>query len=272
MIKLPRKGCAPSIILILLCIIWLGASCQRPPIEQPPIRINGVETTGSVVTHGSSANSGSTSVTVPADATCAIVFWSGWFGSGTPSMSSISLGSSMTIVENAAVSGGTSARGCAILVNPSTGSQTFAWDWSGTATLDEGCPYMIRFFKGVNTGDPIRDSDNTGWTGTATNSVTLTTSSDDYVVGVVQSYFAGTGQNPEGAPAGSGQTVDEDNFDSGNSEFADLAHEDSPGESSTDFSGTGHFGTIVAVVLKQAPAGGGGEFHPGRKPWGNLIR
>ena len=45
------------------------------------------------------------------------------------------------------------------LVNPSTGSQTLAWDLFEQETTSEGCHIVVAYFKGVDLSDPIVDWD-----------------------------------------------------------------------------------------------------------------
>ncbi len=138
--------------------------------------------TGTPIKIDSSANSGSTSITVPADATAIVVFWRGWL-SGTISMSSLTIaGAALSLAENVATSGDADAVGVGYKIGPATGSQTFAWDLTGTTALDEGSPYIVCYLKDTNAGDPVSDSDTaaTASAGPTTESVTLTTASTDF--------------------------------------------------------------------------------------------
>jgi hypothetical protein len=119
---------------------------------------------GSLLTHdGGLGNTGSTTITVPADCTCLVVGVVGYqptanlFSSGSLTLNSMAL---------TAVSGGDAVTadrymGCLwYLGNPSTGTQTLAWDWAGSSSLDgaTGAFFLIAFYKGVATDTLVRDT------------------------------------------------------------------------------------------------------------------
>lgn len=212
-----------------------------------------VALTGTQEFIGSSSNSGSSSVTVPSDATAVLIYWVGWESGSNISMSSLSVGgNAMTILQNLARSGDADAVGGAILVNPPTGSQTFAWDWTGTGALGDGGGFIVSYVKGLDTSDPVRDSDVSAASDGSEieRTLTLTTNSTDLVIGIASSYAT----NANGAPGSSGQTIALDN-QSFNNVHIDLAYE-TGGASTTAFSGIGAYGTLVAVALKVSAASG----------------
>ena len=109
-----------------------------------------VTRTGSVTTIQTASQTGSQSVTVPNDAEIMIVKIAGFLestyvGEGTYTINSQSL---------TAVWGATGDYSDIFYkINPSTGSQTFAWDFGSAPQFDEFIE--ISFYKGINTGDAI---------------------------------------------------------------------------------------------------------------------
>ena len=109
-----------------------------------------VTRTGSVTTIQTASQTGSQSVTVPNDAEIMIVKIAGllestYVGEGTYTINSQSL---------TAVWGATGDYSDIFYkINPSTGSQTFAWDFGSAPLFDEFIE--ISFYKGINTGDAI---------------------------------------------------------------------------------------------------------------------
>lgn len=123
----------------------------------------------------SSANTGSQSINVPADATLAVVAVSGaggtasFFSTTPPTINSVSMQTGRA--DDASTLYGMSA--IFYLVNPSTGSRNLAWDWAGAGTCSSGCHIMYTFYKGINASDPIRSSGGNAALGTfaVTNSM-----------------------------------------------------------------------------------------------------
>lgn len=116
-----------------------------------------VERTGSVTAYETTANNDTRSVTVPSDATIAIVGVSNWVASDTYiSGGDVTINSdSMTVAEaNTADQQST----IFYLQNPDTGTQTLEWDWEGSAAVDQGATIVIAFYKGVDANYPIKDS------------------------------------------------------------------------------------------------------------------
>ena len=120
-----------------------------------------VTSTGSVVTIASSANTGSQSVTVPSDATLMIVSAGGYTAGGEATFwttTAITLNSVQATRIRVDASNSEQSSVLYQLANPAIGSQTFAWDWNGTAAVTEGTTIIIRFYKDVNTTTPIRSN------------------------------------------------------------------------------------------------------------------
>lgn len=203
--------------------------------------------TGTASQVNASAASGSTSVTVPADATACIAFWSHFNSLGASTLGTKTLGGNAftTLSENAckSPSADSTGVGVAILENlPGTGTQTFAWAWSDSDARDEGGEIVLVWIKDHNAGDAVRDSDVSSNTGTGvTASITLTTITTDLVLGFGQS-FTPTNPATSGTAFVSNQTV--------NSEIYD-ATEVTAGAATTGISVTnGDYVTVAGVALK----------------------
>jgi hypothetical protein len=146
-----------------------------------------IERTGSFVeveTDGN--NTGSVSVTVPADATLMVV---GVTGFPDDSSASYFSGGAMTIAgatftDVAADASSSAFEGMfAYRLSPATGSQTLAWDWSGTANnLGNRALIGYGFYKGIDLGDPVRDTYG-GQEGSSPHATdTMTAVSGDWVI------------------------------------------------------------------------------------------
>src|SRR5205085_164848 len=121
-----------------------------------------VARTGSLTEINSSVNSASQSVTVPSDATLAVVSVSGYqtsanyFHSGTVTLG----GSAMTAASTTQDSNTAYLYGAMFyLANPPTGTQTLAWDWLGTNAPNDGVIIVHGYYKGNATVSVARDTD-----------------------------------------------------------------------------------------------------------------
>lgn len=208
--------------------------------------------TGTQATVQSSANSGSASVTVPADCTGIAVFFSGWQSSvASLTLTSMSIGGApITIDQNLVSSGDAACIGVGHIINPATGNQTFSWDWSGSSSVSQGGTFHLVFLKDVNVADPISDHDaiTSATNGPLTISVTLSTETTDYCVGAIFSWT----NTPEGAPVGSDQSVFLNN-NLWSQYYSDLFEEVSADSPSTVMSGTGRYPSLAAISWKLAP-------------------
>lgn len=149
-----------------------------------------VERTGTAVNINTSSDSGSQSITVPSDATLAVVFFGGYIAAGTHLASDVTLtlgGTTMTNVgHNPGTTSGVDGIWIRHLVNPATGSQTFGW--STGRTFQYGILITIVFYRGVDTATPIKSSSLIDTINTPTASITgLTYATGDMMVGGVQS-------------------------------------------------------------------------------------
>lgn len=197
-----------------------------------------------------SGGNGSTSVTVPADATAVVAFWAHWDGNANSTLSSLTLNGVSFAIQSQLAEGHVSDHsgcGVATLVNPATGSQTFAWTWSAGGARSEGGWIVLVYIKGCDTTSLVRSSGlNTNTDGTDV-SVTITTQSTDLVLAAAQKYNTG-GANPilDG-------TVFIDNA-SVNSHLYDVSTV-TAGASSTTVAMTGeYFSSIAAIAIREGTA------------------
>lgn len=213
--------------------------------------------TGTASQVDASAASGSVSVTVPADATGAVAFWSHFDGVvGGSTLSTLTLGgkSFTTQAEQGenAVSG-ESGVGVAVVTGlPGTGSQTLAWAWSAGGARSEGGGLFIVWIKDVDQSTPVRNATvNAQIGGPSAISTAVTSDPADLVLAMCQSF---TGTNP---------TVDGTVFINNvavNSEVYDVSQPTTGAGASTTVNGNGDYATIAAVSLitgAAPPAGGG---------------
>src|SRR5690606_3374950 len=73
--------------------------------------------------------------------------------------------------------------GVAVLLNPSTGTQTLAWTWSDNDVRAEGGEIILVYIQGANTADPVRDAAVDSATSNTDVSVTIDTEPGDLVLG-----------------------------------------------------------------------------------------
>jgi hypothetical protein len=137
-----------------------------------------VQRTGTVTTISNNANSGSQAITAPSDATGIVVMTGGWdashtnmFANGSVTWNGISLGSARNQFDTTASSNAGAVWAAQIT---DIGSQTFAWNWEGTDTVDEGGGIFVFFIKNVDWASPIVA---TGQDGTGSSATALTTGS-----------------------------------------------------------------------------------------------
>lgn len=206
---------------------------------------------GSTLTFGiDGANPIGQSITVPADAELALFFWSGW--SSGFDLVNVTLGGSPFLVaqKNAGIgTGSLSGHGVAYLANPPTGTQTLDWEW--TANPGEGPVVFVHFLSDVDPVDPIRDTDLQRASGTsAVPPAVVDSTESDYVVALVERYNS----DPNGAPIGSGQTIDTSPFTFSSRRGA-LTVEDSPGETSSTITMEGFsWSNITAISVRGTPS------------------
>lgn len=147
-----------------------------------------VTQTGSAVVVESTGYNSSQGISVPSDAELAILCITGWtdggvtFGDTPASLNSVDF----TKVQSTDDQSANGQVWIGYLLNPTTGTPTFAWDLNIGRDPDEGVTYVLTFWKGVNTGAPIADSDKE--TASDTDITGLSAGSGDMMVGVVYDY------------------------------------------------------------------------------------
>lgn len=213
----------------------------------PPVR------TGTPSQIDASAGSGSTTVSVPSDATAVVAFWSHWDGDAGSILSSPTLNGVPFTIHSQLAEGATtgeSGTGVATLANPATGSQTFAWNWSAGGARSEGGWIVLVYIKGCDTSDLVRSSGVDAAISTNDVQVVLTTQSTDLVLAAAQSYA------PDNPSLAGTVFINNVTF---NSQIYDVS-EVTAGASSTTVTMTGeYFSSMAAIAIK---AGSGGSTPP----------
>lgn len=133
-----------------------------------------------------SADSGSTSITVPSDADFAVIGVGAWTGGARVlmPMTTLSIGGVASVSVQSNNDSATDKIDLRRCTAPPTGSQTLAWDFGGTGTITEGALIFIAFFKNVDQTSPVIGS------GKGTGNVTGlgTVGADDLMVGFTVSF------------------------------------------------------------------------------------
>lgn len=135
----------------------------------------------------SNVNSDSTSVEVPETTTCALLAVSGLGGSANFfSGGTVTLGGESMILETNADSNG-SLSGVAIwtLFFPPTGTQTLAWDWSGSSAPSGGVQLYPAFYAGVLSVRGVTVPGQASSTATSVNASAIGFYQDDIQVAIV---------------------------------------------------------------------------------------
>lgn len=206
--------------------------------------------TGSVSSFTNANNSGSTSITIPADATMLIVGVTGYLGTAN-----YFSGGSMTIGGNAmtavAADGDTGAFMGALfyVFNPPTGSQTLAWDWVGTSPPVDGCLFAWGAYKDLDTSG-IRSSSGTQQAENPHTTGTLTAQSGDLIVAFAEQYVYLEGTFTWTSATGISEFTGFDHADASWAEASPTGNQTVSASCSYDSDGG-----IMAIVLK--PAAGG---------------
>lgn len=113
--------------------------------------------TGTPVQVDGSAGNGSVSVTVPADATAVIAFWTQYVADTNEVVTGLTLnGSAFTIQSQLSESSSGAGVGVATLASPATGVQTFAWTYTANNARTEGGFFQLVWVKGVETSNLVR--------------------------------------------------------------------------------------------------------------------
>ena len=156
--------------------------------------------TGSIVQIGSTSASGSQSITVPSDATCALLLISYACIPSSIALSSASINSvNFTLTRNNIDVAGLTSTTAWYLLNPATGTRTFAWTWAGD--IQAGANIFIVFLKDtVTSGNPVTGSGNANGNGGEITTTSFSSTTNDLCVCVVSSFSA------DAIAGGGGQT------------------------------------------------------------------
>ncbi len=152
--------------------------------------------TGTAIEVDASAGNGSTSVTVPSDATAVIAFWSHFDTNGGSILATLSLNGAAFLTRAQLAEGAVTDEcgvGVATLPNPATGAQTLAWTWSAGGARAEGGKIILVCVKTVDTSNLVRAAGVDAATASTNVAVTLATETTDLLLAMCQSF---TGTNP----------------------------------------------------------------------------
>src|SRR5690606_32208405 len=156
--------------------------------------------TGTASLVDASGGDGSTSVDVPANCNAVVAFWGHWNFNGGSTLSGLTLDGDSFLPAEAELAEGVTPDevgvGVAVLLNPSTGTQTISWTGSGRGARAEGGEFILVYIQDANTADPVRDAAVDSATFDDDVSVTIDTESDDLVLGFAGS-FNFEGFNPD---------------------------------------------------------------------------
>ena len=234
--------------------------------------LSAVEISGVGVTD---ANTGSTSITVPASCTGIAVFAGGFFAAASQwSGGSVSLSTdgALTAYGTGADASGSLHQGASFFKegNLTAGTQTLSWDWAGTAAPSDGALMVVAFIGGSATTSAIRDSDGlqsaTLDDGATHSTKTLTAASGDLILCFAEKFWAGAAGTATWTNANAVATYD---LASGFRTTCAYLSQASPSGNQTvglrlsDLSSND--GSMSALVVKQsssAPAAGVQGLHP----------
>lgn len=208
-----------------------------------------VERTGTAVTIGTSSATSSQSVDVPSDCDCVVLFHVGANDGSDPMFGSSGAiftlgGQSLTWRTRTPASANNIDESAHTLVNPPTGSQTFAWTGCSETY---GIALILVFYKGVDTSDPVLASSGNSTDIGSVSVTSLATATGSKTVAAVGAFSV--------APDASGnsQTVFINNSGPyyATELFVDVAEK---AESSSMSATTGDYMGIVAVSLRAMSA------------------
>src|SRR5690606_34006910 len=210
--------------------------------------------TGTASIVDASAGAGSTSVDVPANCNAVVAFWAHWNFDAGSTLSTLTLdGDSFLPAEAELADGvpeGVNGVGVAVLLNPSTGTQTLEWAWSDGEARPEGAALVLVYIQDANTADPVRDAAVNGATYADEDVwVTIDTEPDDLVLGFASSVNF-EGSDPYIPDISLSPFIDNALI---NHYMFDVGEDVAPSSPSTtvDMAGV-HYSTIAAISLKAA--------------------
>jgi len=239
--SITSKAMMLRLVLVLL-LLWPTA------LWAAPVR------SGSITQDAFSANSGTTSVSVAADAEFFAVCLSGFentasfFSAGT-----LTLGGTARTGVVAFDADTTKFQGALFYWTlPATGTQTLAWDWAGANAAQEGALFAYGSYKGIDTASPIRSSNGAQQATNPHATSTLTAQSGDLIVACMTQFA-----NVESTVTWTGAT-EVVGFTKVGGADGSWAEASPTGNQTVSASGSDNQdGGIGAIVLK-APGGGGG--------------
>lgn len=211
--------------------------------------------TGTASQVDASAGNGSTSVTVPADATMAVAFWSHWDGNAGETLSGLTLGGNAFTTQSQLAEGATadeSGVGVAVLTSlPGTGSQTLAWTWSAGGARTEGGEIVVVWIKGHNTSTPVRAAGVDAATVSNNVAVTISSETTDLLLAFAED-FSDTNPALDGTVFINNAVVNSHSYD---------VSEVTPSAGSTTVNMTSErYSAMAAISLPVAAAGGSSSF------------
>jgi hypothetical protein len=162
-----------------------------------------VTRTGTASEVDASAGNSSTSVTVPADATKAIAFWTHFSANGS-TLATLTLGGNSFFAGTAdiqlgVIDAGTAEPGGGVALLdtlPGTGTQTLAWTWSNGGARAEGGGIFVVWIKSGGGTITARDFDVNQGQGSDVTSITIDSNTGDLVVAMGMA--TGSNPNPNG--------------------------------------------------------------------------
>ena len=261
---------------LLACLVvallwpWLLWAQPLPPSDLQIGSGNMPARTGSAtLVNLGSADTGSTTLTIPADATALVIGMSGYEGAAnvfTGDAKNVGLGgadfagSTGPDIE-VAFDASTSFMMGALWVwfNPPTGSVTLRWDWNGAPVLNEGAYIVYASYNALDTTGLRSSPGGTQQAGNPHTSNTLTAQSGDLIVAVCEQFTPSTGTGMTPSWSASAATMSGIAYgDLGNNNAAIALAESTAitgnGTVTCDWSSTAD-GGIGAIVFK--PAAGG---------------
>ena len=189
-------------LLIIIALVLMRVSSAYAAIEF----------TGTVLSEQIGNSGSDATITIPATSTYCIIAATYWENGGYTdntitldgqSASLILFSSSAQDYESVSMYG---------VSGFSTGSsKTFAWDWNGTSAVDIGAAYLLIFFSGVDTADPVRDVDTVNRSTASEADITtpsIDSSATDMMVGAVAAYT----DEPDMASGGQTERITPGNY------------------------------------------------------------
>lgn len=210
----------------------------------------------------SNANSGSSSRTIPAGTEITLIYVAGYLGTTANYFSSGTLtinGVGMTTFGATSDDSTSFFMGCGWrLMSPASGAQTVAWDWSGAGAPSDGVLFVAVHYSGINTSDPVRDSDGTQEAALPYETKTLTAVAGDMISIAVFGFVGGSA----GSVTAWSNATEISEFEGFVNADITLAEHEPSGNVviATTTAVNYQDGGIIALVMKPATGGGGAGY------------